>query len=125
MVDEPFIEATQDEKQFRVVKDRLRWFNAVMRNQKTSVPFSPWGQHIRQFLGTAPTDRGVGTVAARLEQQAREVGANLLVVNGYNIINDSFLSRGFVSFYARQLGFDSYRFTSGGEPAVQLVKHLG
>jgi len=46
IVDEPFIEATQDEKQFRVVKDRLRWFNAVMRNQRTSVPFSPhWISH--------------------------------------------------------------------------------
>ncbi|MDA2934241.1 SWF/SNF helicase family protein [Acidobacteria bacterium AH-259-D05] len=30
VVDEPFIEATQDERQFRVVKDRLRWFNVVM-----------------------------------------------------------------------------------------------
>jgi len=27
---EPFLEATQDEKQFRVVKDRERWFNVVM-----------------------------------------------------------------------------------------------
>lgn len=27
---EPYLEATQDEKQFRVVKDRERWFNVVM-----------------------------------------------------------------------------------------------
>jgi superfamily II DNA/RNA helicase len=27
---EPFLEATQDEKQYRVVKDRERWFNVVM-----------------------------------------------------------------------------------------------
>ena len=27
---EPFVEATQDEKMFRVVKDRERWFNVVM-----------------------------------------------------------------------------------------------
>jgi hypothetical protein len=30
---EPFLEATQDEKQFRVVKDRERWFNVVMGEQ--------------------------------------------------------------------------------------------
>jgi Helicase conserved C-terminal domain len=30
VVYEPFLEATQDEKQFRVVKDRERWFNVVM-----------------------------------------------------------------------------------------------
>lgn len=30
VVFEPYIEATQDEKQFRVVKDRERWFNIVM-----------------------------------------------------------------------------------------------
>jgi disulfide oxidoreductase YuzD len=30
VVYEPYIEATQDEKQFRVVKDRERWFNVVM-----------------------------------------------------------------------------------------------
>jgi SNF2 family DNA or RNA helicase len=27
---EPFLEGTQDEKQFRVVKDRERWFNVLM-----------------------------------------------------------------------------------------------
>jgi SNF2 family DNA or RNA helicase len=27
---EPFLEATQDEKMFRVMKDRERWFNVVM-----------------------------------------------------------------------------------------------
>jgi hypothetical protein len=26
---EPFLEATQDEKQYRVVKDRERWFNVI------------------------------------------------------------------------------------------------
>lgn len=30
VVYEPFLEGTQDEKQFRVVKDRERWFNVVM-----------------------------------------------------------------------------------------------
>jgi hypothetical protein len=30
VVYEPFLEATQDEKQYRVVKDRERWFNVVM-----------------------------------------------------------------------------------------------
>lgn len=30
---EPYLEATQDEKQFRVVKDRERWFNVVMGEQ--------------------------------------------------------------------------------------------
>jgi ERCC4-related helicase len=30
LVYEPFIEGTQDEKQFRVMKDRERWFNVVM-----------------------------------------------------------------------------------------------
>ena len=30
VVYEPFLEGTQDEKQFRVVKDRKRWFNVVM-----------------------------------------------------------------------------------------------
>jgi superfamily II DNA/RNA helicase len=30
VVFEPFIEATQDEKQYRVVKDRERWFNILM-----------------------------------------------------------------------------------------------
>jgi Helicase conserved C-terminal domain len=30
LVYEPFLEATQDEKQFRVVKDRERWFNVIM-----------------------------------------------------------------------------------------------
>jgi len=30
---EPFLEGTQDEKQFRVVKDRERWFNVVMGEQ--------------------------------------------------------------------------------------------
>lgn len=30
VVYEPFLEATQDEKQFRVMKDRERWFNVVM-----------------------------------------------------------------------------------------------
>ncbi len=30
VVYEPYVEGTQDEKQFRVVKDRERWFNVVM-----------------------------------------------------------------------------------------------
>jgi superfamily II DNA/RNA helicase len=30
VVYEPYLEATQDEKQYRVVKDRERWFNIVM-----------------------------------------------------------------------------------------------
>ena len=30
VVYEPFLEATQDEKQYRVVKDRERWFNVIM-----------------------------------------------------------------------------------------------
>jgi SNF2 family DNA or RNA helicase len=30
VVYEPFLEGTQDEKQYRVVKDRERWFNVVM-----------------------------------------------------------------------------------------------
>lgn len=30
IVYEPFLEATQDEKQYRVVKDRERWLNVVM-----------------------------------------------------------------------------------------------
>lgn len=30
VVYEPFLEATQDEKQYRVVKDRERWFSVVM-----------------------------------------------------------------------------------------------
>lgn len=32
---EPFLEATQDEKQFLVVKDRERWFNVVLGQQMT------------------------------------------------------------------------------------------
>jgi SNF2 family DNA or RNA helicase len=30
VVYEPFLEGTQDERQYRVVKDRERWFNVVM-----------------------------------------------------------------------------------------------
>jgi hypothetical protein len=30
VVFEPYLEGTQDEKQFRVMKDRERWFNVVM-----------------------------------------------------------------------------------------------
>ena len=33
VVFEPFLEATQDEKMFRVMKDRERWFNVVMGEQ--------------------------------------------------------------------------------------------
>lgn len=33
VVYEPFLEGTQDEKMFRVVKDRERWFNVVMGQQ--------------------------------------------------------------------------------------------
>jgi hypothetical protein len=32
-VDEPYIEGAQDERQFRVMKDRERWFNVVMGDQ--------------------------------------------------------------------------------------------
>jgi superfamily II DNA/RNA helicase len=30
LIYEPFLEGTQDERQYRVVKDRERWFNVVM-----------------------------------------------------------------------------------------------
>jgi hypothetical protein len=30
VVHEPFVEGTRDEKQFRVMKDRERWFNVVL-----------------------------------------------------------------------------------------------
>jgi len=66
MVDEPFIEATQDEKQFRVVKDRLRWFNAVMRNQKTSAPFS-----------VSPTGFHIGSLVSNLSRMSTQAGATM------------------------------------------------
>jgi hypothetical protein len=36
---EPFLEGTQDEKQFRVVKDRERWFNVIMGER---LEFDEW-----------------------------------------------------------------------------------
>jgi Helicase conserved C-terminal domain len=62
VVYEPFVEATQDEKQYRVVKDRERWFNVLM------------GQSLE--LGEAATDR----VAERVplpEDLAKRLAMNL------------------------------------------------
>jgi superfamily II DNA/RNA helicase len=62
---EPFLEATQDEKLFRVVKDRERWFNVVM------------GEHLE--LDEWATDQ----IAARAEfpaEAAAELAFRLEVV---------------------------------------------
>lgn len=35
MVDEPYLGGTHDEKMYRVVKDRERWFGVVMGDTRT------------------------------------------------------------------------------------------
>jgi ERCC4-related helicase len=47
---EPFLEATQDEKIFRVMKDRERWFNVVMGEQLTLDEWSTETLSKRQSL---------------------------------------------------------------------------
>ena len=65
VVYEPFLEATQDEKQYRVVKDRERWFNVIMGE--------------RMALDEASTDR----LASRVDlpkELARSLSMRLEVV---------------------------------------------
>ena len=47
-----------------------------------------------------------------------------LVVNGYEIINPGFQRRALVTYMVKEMGFDTYHFVCGGEPAVQLVRRL-
>jgi hypothetical protein len=67
VVYEPFLEATQDEKQYRVVKDRERWFNVVM------------GERLE--LDEATTDR-LGNRVELPSDLARDLSLRLEVANG-------------------------------------------
>jgi superfamily II DNA/RNA helicase len=63
---EPFVEATQDEKLYRVVKDRERWFNVIMGEGMT--------------IDEAATDRAANRAAlpaALNDSLAMNLGLNL------------------------------------------------